>query len=77
MSTFSEQLQLSEYIMWRFKENEEDGNIRMPAAGFMRRASQTSKEINKWHFWVRPTLSKGKVYSDDELLNDLQNDDIG
>jgi hypothetical protein len=25
MSTFNEQLQLSEYVMWRFKENAEDG----------------------------------------------------
>jgi hypothetical protein len=45
--------------MWCFKENEEDGNICMPAAGFMHLTSQISKEISKRHFWVRPTLSKG------------------
>jgi hypothetical protein len=79
MSTFSEQLQLSEYsyIMWRFKENAENGDTCMPTAGFMCLASQISKEINKWRFWVRPTLSKGKVYGDDDLLIDLRNDDIG
>jgi hypothetical protein len=79
MSTFNEQLQLSEnsYVMWRFKENEEEGNICISAAGFMHLASQISKEINKWHFWLRPTLSNGKVYGDDELLINLRNGDIG
>jgi hypothetical protein len=62
--------------MWRCKENE-DQNICMPAAGFMRLASQISGEINKWRFWVRQALSKGKVYGDDKLLIDLRNDVIG
>jgi hypothetical protein len=39
MSTFNEQLQLSECIMWRFKENEEDEDICMAVAGFICLAS--------------------------------------
>jgi hypothetical protein len=79
MSTFIEQLQLGEYsyIRWRVKEYEEEGNVCIPAAGFVRLASQISKEIKKWRFWVSPTLSKGKAYGDDELLIDLWNDDTG
>jgi hypothetical protein len=33
--------------MWRFTGNEEDGDIRVPAAGFISLASQISEEINK------------------------------
>jgi hypothetical protein len=42
--------------MWCFKKNEEDGDIHMAAAGFIFLALKMSKEKNKRHFWVRPTL---------------------
>jgi hypothetical protein len=77
ISAFSEQLQFREHIVWRCKGNGEDGNIRTPAAGFVRLASQISKEINKRRFWLKPTLSKGKACDDDEPLTDLRNDDTG
>jgi hypothetical protein len=35
LSTFNGQLQLSAYIMWHFKEDEEDEEICMAAAGFI------------------------------------------
>jgi hypothetical protein len=64
--------------MWRIKENEEDENICMAAAGFIFLASQVPKEKkNKRRSWVRLTLSKRKVYDSDELVIDLRNDDIG
>jgi hypothetical protein len=75
MSTFNEQLQLSEYIVWRFKKNG-DGDICMAAAGFVCLVSQILKK--KRPTWVRLTLSKRKVgqYDSDELLIDLRNVDI-
>ena len=78
LCTFNGQLQLSEYIMWRFKQNEEeDEAICMAAAGFIFLASKLSKEKKKRRFRVRPTLSKRKIYDGDELLMDLRNDDVG
>jgi hypothetical protein len=49
----------------------------MAAAGFIFLASKLSKEKNKRRFWVRPTLSKRKIYEGDKLLVDLRNDDDG
>jgi hypothetical protein len=77
MSTFNEQLQLSEYIVLRFKENVEDEGICMASAGFICLASQISKEKNKRRSWVRLTLSKRKVNGSGELLIDLRIDDTG
>ena len=83
LCTFSGQLQLSEYIMWRFKQNdEEDEDTCMAAAAFIFLASKlsTNKQTNKQkriRFRVRPTLSKRKIYDGDELLVDLRNDDVG
>jgi hypothetical protein len=53
---FSGQLQRSEYIMWRFKKNEEDEDICMAADDFIFVASKMSKKKNRRRFWVRPTL---------------------
>ena len=49
----------------------------MATAGFIFLALKLSKEKSKRHFWVRPTLSKRKIYDGDELLVDLLNDDVG
>jgi hypothetical protein len=48
LCTFNGQLQLSEYIMWHFKQNEEeDEDTCMAAAGFISLASKLSKEEEK------------------------------
>ena len=60
-----------------FEGNEEDEDTCIAVAGFIFLASKLSKEKDKRHFWVRPTLSKRKIYDGDELLVNLQNDDIG
>jgi len=50
LSTFSEQLQLSEYITWRCKENEQEGENRgMTAAGLIFFATNYQKK-NKIFF---------------------------
>jgi hypothetical protein len=50
----------------------------MTVAGFLLLASQLSEERkNQGRLWVRPTLSKRKMYGGDKLLIDWGKDDTG